>query len=134
MIVGSDPGRSAEAVAGSNQLDEVVKPEKMAKIEQPSKQLDRVVKPEMKTEPERLESEAQHIGRFEVDLKSLDVETAEQSTRISSGSPTSVATIILPTKAVPDIISPKQPAPDRDRNRSMCDVRRCHRHIRGCQS
>ena len=69
MIVGSDPGRSAEAVAGSNQLDEVVKPEKMAKIEQPSKQLDRVVKPEMKTEPERLESEAQHIGRFEVDLK-----------------------------------------------------------------
>ena len=48
MIVGSDPGRSAEAVAGSNQLDEVVKPEKMAKIEQPSKQLDRVVKPEMK--------------------------------------------------------------------------------------
>ena len=106
----------------ANQLDEVVKPEKMAKIEQPSQQLDRVAMPEMKANLEQLEWEIQQIGQVEVDLKPLDIESAEQLTRIPSRSPTSVATIILPTKAFPGIIPPKQLPPVRDRNMSMCNV------------
>ena len=108
--------------------------DEVRKLEQLANQLDEVVKPEMKAEPEILEWETQHIGQFEMDLKPLEIESAEQSTRISSRSPTSVAATSLPTKAVPDIIPPKQPPPVRDKSRNMCDVRGCKRHFRGCQS
>ena len=75
MVDESDPGEVRKLERVANQLDEVVKPEKMVKIEQPSQRLDRVVKPEMKAEPERMEwkTQHQHIGQFEEDLKPLDV-------------------------------------------------------------
>ena len=73
----------------------------------------------MKASQERLEWETQHIGQFEVEIKSLELELAKQFTTYSSRSPTDVSAAIIPTKAVPNIIPPKQPPPVRDKHSSV---------------
>lgn len=99
--------------------------EEVRKLEQLEQQLSEVVKPEVNQETEQLEWKTQQIGKFRVELEPLATEAAEQSTTISNKSPTSVATIVIPTKTVPNLIPPKQPPPVRDKNRSMCKVRGC---------
>ena len=104
--------------------------EEMRKLEQLAKQLDKVVTPTIQAKPGPLELKTQQIKEFKEERKPLELEPAKESMENS----TVVASIILPTKAVPNIIPPKQPPPVRDRSRSMCNVRGCQHHVRGCQS
>ena len=80
--------------------------EEVRKLDQLEQQLSEVVKPEVNQETEQLKWKTQQIGKFKVELEQLATEAAEQFTTISDKSPTSVATIISPTKTVPNLIPP----------------------------
>ena len=103
--------------------------EEVRKLEQLAKQLDEVVTPAIQAKPGPLELNTQQIKEFTEERKPLELESAKESMENS----TEVASILIPTKAVPNIIPPKQPPPVRDRSRSMCKVRGCKRHFRGCR-
>ena len=79
----------------------------MRKLEKLAKQLDKVVKPTIKAKPEPLELEVQQIKEFMEELKPLELKSAKESMENS----TEVALNHIPTKAVPNIIPPKQPPP-----------------------
>ena len=103
--------------------------DEIQELEELAKQLDEVVAPTIKAKPEPLELKTQQIEKFKRERKPLDLDSAKKSVVNS----TKVATIIIPMKAIPNIIPSKQPPPFRDRSRSMYDVRGCKRHFRGCQ-
>ena len=73
------------------------------KLEQLAKQLDEVVTPAIQAKPGPLELNTQQIKEFTEERKPLELESAKESMENS----TEVASILIPTKAVPNIIPPK---------------------------
>ena len=117
------------------QLDRVVKPAVKAEAEQPSQRPKRVVKPEVSQELEQLcwRLNAQQTGSSGVELEPERAEDTNNAIATPLENPKS-ETIETPEQKAPNLIPPKQPPPVRDKNRSMCEVRGCKRHFRGCRT